>query len=474
MKKMTRAAATVAIMFAATTMFACPGPKVPGLEPGPTTPGACSGLSPEGCQRVQGLLSAAQAFSNTKRELLLDPSSNLEPGRGVSKEGRYRVLPKACAKPRKAEARTPELDAGTVDFSYIGLAVDDTMVGLDEELTPYFSGGIEASKKKLRVVAMAFVRDKDPQFFEASDDVSFERESCACGPATHFVGSVKYGGMLSFDLDVTAAEVHGRAVSVFKAKIGERETRTTQAQVGGLEIEGLDAYLAGKGERPLSFRVKNPVPVAYALYPIADVCRFSFPVPDVSPTVLDFGDVPYGAEAQRLLHVVNRAPFDLYAHFAGGSYAVPALGSLDVPVAFRPQGERLGCESQSRQEPIVFSPRDAQAPVVPREHSVPVLERVRTGRATHEQRERVDSGEARKPNYASTVREWNCPAEYAVEDCRVDAPACAQASCSGYQFPVERTANGCRFRCQGPESVLFGGNACRFEAVMKCRLRCPQ
>ena len=43
----------------------------------------------------------------------------------------------------------------------------------------------------MSLVAVAFVRDLDPQFFGASEEVAFGGEACTCGRATHFVGSVK-------------------------------------------------------------------------------------------------------------------------------------------------------------------------------------------------------------------------------------------------------------------------------------------
>lgn len=445
----------------------------------------CAGLAEGECGRAKGLLAAASGFGNVKHEYLLDPASAIAPGRGVQRgpEGTYSVLPTRCAQERGASAASaaPKVDATTIDFSYVGVAIDQALVSADADLTPWLSAGGEAAEHKISLVALAFVRDLDPQFFSASEDVAFGGEGCTCGRATHFVGAVKMGGLLAYEMRVRAGELHGRALEFVRARIAAGDARVTQTVVGGLEVSGIEklapSAASSSGPPPaLSFAVKNPVPIAYAIYPLADVCKFAFPAPEVAPEVLDFGDVPYESESTKLLHIVNRAPIDLRASVGERTFAVPALGSADVPVTWRPNGAAIGCEVQTRDETLQFYPRDVDAPVVPKMQSARIVERVRTGKPTYRRHEHVDTGVSRKPDYAGTKREWTCPDDYAVSSCRTEKPECGDGRCAtdGYAVNAEPAPNGCRFGCKGPEGLIPGlsSNFCRFDAVMECRLRC--
>jgi hypothetical protein len=445
----------------------------------------CAGLAEGECGRAKGLLAAASGFGNVKHEYLLDPASAIAPGRGVQRgpEGAYSVLPTRCAQERGAgaAAAAPKVDATTIDFSYVGVAIDQALVSADADLTPWLSAGGEAAEHKISLVALAFVRDLDPQFFSASEDVAFGGEGCTCGRATHFVGAVKMGGLLAYEMRVRSGELHGRALEFVRARIAAGDARVTQTVVGGLEVSGIEklapSAASSSGPPPaLSFAVKNPVPIAYAIYPLADVCKFAFPAPDVAPEVLDFGDVPYESESTKLLHIVNRAPIDLRASVGERTFAVPALGSADVPVTWRPNGAAIGCEVQTRDETLQFYPRDADAPVVPKMQTTRIVERVRTGKPTYRRHEHVDTGVSRKPDYAGTKREWTCPDDYAVSSCRTEKAECGDGRCAtdGYAVNAEPVPNGCRFGCKGPEGLIPGlsSNFCRFDAVMECRLRC--
>lgn len=487
-------------------LVACPHPA---LDPHVGS-GSCAGLEASECGRAKGLLAAASAFGNVKHEYLLDPASSIAPGRGVQHdaEGAYSILPTKCAQERSHPgAPTPPVDAKvdrtTIDFTYVGIAVDEHLVSADADLTPWLSAGGEGSEKKVSLVALAFVRDLDPQFFGASEDVAFSGSplpgplgGCTCGRATHFVGSVKLGGLLSYEMRVRAGEVHGRALEFFKARLAAGDSRITQTVVGGLEVEGLEAAMSqgppqaarpsggtrtettkeSGAPKPLTFKVKNPVPVAYALYPLSDVCRFAFPMPEVSPEVVELGDVPYGREETRLLHIVNRAAIDLRATLGERTFAVPALGSADVPLAWTPNGQALGCEVQTREEILQFTPRDGDVPVTPKTQSVKVTARVRTGKPIFKRHEHIDTGVHRKPEYATTKREWTCPPDYALSACRTEQAQCGDGPCKsdGYAVNAEPIENGCRFGCTGPEGLLPGISSmfCRFDAVMECRLRC--
>jgi hypothetical protein len=478
---------TFALALLSMSLVACPAALDP-KNPQPKTSGseACAGLATSECGRARGLLDAASAFGNVRHEYLLDPASAMVPGRGVQRAegGSFTVLPTQCASERglrrdrdeRSERGTSNnVDASTIDFSYVGVAIDQALVAADADLAPWLSAGAEATERKVSLVAVAFVRDLDPQFFAASDEVAFRGDACTCGRATHFVGSVKMGGLISYEMHVRAGELHGRALDFVRARVAAGDARITQTVVGGLEVDGLDGAGATTASKPLGFRVKTPVPIAYAVYPLADVCKFAFPAPEVSET-LDFGDVPEGREETRLVHVVNRASIDLRATLGERTFAVPALGSIDIPLTWRPSGQGAGCHAQTREDTVLFYPRDGSAPVTPKTQSARVVSRVRTGKADFKRHEHVDSGSGRKPDYASTRREFTCPPDYAVASCRTEKAECGDGRCTtdGYAVNAEPAPNGCRFGCKGPESILPGlsSNYCRFDAVMECRLRC--
>lgn len=475
-----------ASLFLAAVLAGCPGkPALDATDAAEKKDaqgkGSCAGLAPAECGRAKGLLAVASGFGNVKHEYLLDAQSTIAPGRGVQRGegGAYSVLPTRCARERGTDNAAPNVDASTIDFTYVGVAIDSMLVAADADLTPWLSAGGEASEHKISLVALAFVRDLDPQFFGASEDVAFGGEGCTCGRATHFVGAVKMGGVLSYEMRVRAGELRGRALEFVKSRIAAGDARVTQTMVGGLEVSGMDKLgnlAAGSAPPTLDFKVKNPVPVAYAIYPLGDVCKFAFPAPEVAPEVVDFGDVPYEKEETKLLHIVNRASLDLRASIGDRTFAIPALGSADVPLSWKPTGETTGCEIQTRDHTLQFYPRDADAPVVPKTQSARIVSRVRTGKPSFRRHEHVDTGVSRKPDYAGTRREWTCPEDYAVSACRTEKPQCGDGKCAsdGYAVNAEPVANGCRFSCKGPEGLLPGlsSNYCRFDAVMECHLRC--
>ena len=446
----------------------------------------CGGLEGNACQRAAGMVRAANGFGNVRHEYLIDPASAMTTGRCVARttEGAYEVLPHACAEPKSPATPAASADASKVDFTYVGLAIDHQLVGTDVDLVPWASAGASAAQKKISLVAMAFVRDDDPQFFNASSEVAFDGNACTHGRATHFVGAVKVGGMLAYEMIVRGAELHGSALSFFKARLAAGDKRITQTVVGGLEVEGLEAATAtaadpaaatGAVDKPLTFRVKNPVPIAYAVYPLADVCKFSFPAPEVSPELVEFGDVPYGQQGERLLHIVNRANLEVRADFGGQSFTVPPLGNVDWPVRWTPNGSALGCERQEHQETLLFQPTSS-APVTPKSQSVRLTKRVRTGKPLFTRQEHVDTGIHARPDYSEATRQWECPADYVMQSCRTENLQCGEASCTekGYAVNASPEGNGCKFTCNGPKGIIPGLSSyyCRFDAVMECALRC--
>lgn len=447
-------------------------------QPEVLSDGGCGGLAKDACGRAKGLVAAATTFSNVKHDYILDPTSSFAPGRGLEQVsgGLWNVLPTACAKPQ-SDASASHLDAQTIDFGFVGVSIDSTLVGADVDLTPYLSLGAQAGVHHVKLVAVAFVRDNDPQFFDASEEVSLSGQACACRTATHFVGSVKMGGMLAYDTTVREGDVHATALQYIKAKLAAKDAVVTETRVGGLEVDGLDddPKAGAAGVKPLTFRVKNPVPVAYAAYPIGDVCKFGFPAPDVSPAMVDFGETPYGKEATHLVHVVNRAPFDVHATIGKRDLDIGARGSADVPISWMPLGETAGCEAQQRDETIVFAPKSTGAPVMPQQQSVKLALTVRTGKDKVVRAEHVDTGEKRSPDYAATKRDWTCPPDYTVAACHTQSESCGSGvGCGGdgYVITADTKGNGCSFGCQGPTSLLTASNYCRFDAVMECKLAC--
>lgn len=465
---------------AGVVLFAACGPaRPPALGPGGA---ACDGLDDRACGRARGLLAAAESFTNVRAEMILDPRASFAHGRGLvrGEAGAWTALPTQCAKPSGASSGS--VDASKVDFGYVGVAVGGTLVAADADIAPYLSAGASGAAHSIRLVAVAYVRDLDPQFFDASDEVAYADGACACRNATHFVGAVKMGGMLSYEVSVREGEVHGRALDFVKARLAAKDASITETRVGGLEVDGLDERLGGVREgaaRPLAFRVVNPVPVAYAVYPMADVCKFAFPAPEVSPSPLDFGETPYGKESTRLVHVVNRASFDLSATVGRQQVAVPARATADVAVTWVPSGDAPGCELQSREEAMVFAPRAEDVPATPKQQSVRLVETVRTGKGTVLRAEHVETGEKRSPDYAATVRDWTCPPDHVLASCRAQGASCGDknkdCTSDGYRVTAEASSkNGCHFACDGPTSLLWPANRCAFDAVMECRLACPR
>jgi len=444
----------------------------------------CVGAGSASCRRALSLLASASAFTNVKHDYILDPTSSFAPGRGVElaeggargEGGTWRAVPTACAVAQPQRGGAARSEAEAIDFGFVGVSVDNVLVGADADLTPFLSAGASGATHRVKLVAVAFVRDDDPQFFDASDAVSFAGTACACARATHFVGAVKRGGLLAYDLDARSGEAHGTAFAVAKARLEASDASIAETRVGGLEVEGLEDALATgqKSAGHLHFHVKDPVPIAYAVYPISDVCRFALPVPDVTPIPIDFGSVPYGEGGSRLVHVVNRAAIDLVATLGGRAFDVPARGSMDLPLAWSPRGDAPGCDAQTREEALVFAPKDGSAPAVPRQQSVRLVESVHTGRGAVTRSERVDTGEGRLIDYATTARDWTCPRDYVVAGCRAEHTQCAdpKGDCTrDFVVTAREDGNGCHFACAGPRGILTK-SYCRFDAVMDCRLRC--
>jgi hypothetical protein len=473
-----RARITLFALASCVAVMGCPSPKAP--EGSGAARGACGKLEDKDCDRVKGMLSAMDSFSNVNQELILDARSTFVPGRGLEKTAGalWKPTTTECARPRnERETRVQDarIDPNAIDFSFIGVAIDEAIVSARAPISQVVTVGAEARVYNVRLLAVAFARDLDPQFFGPSDSVSYRESACSCDRATHFVGAVKYGGMLSYETTVKGVELNaGTVLDVVKAKIFAEDTDVRQVSVGGLTVKGLEEQLAGHGtKKPLEFTVKNPVPIAYAVYPVSDVCKFSMPVPEVAPSAIDFGLVPTDKRGSRFLHVTNRAPFDVVALAQGASYAVPALGSLDVPVEYRPQDGATACQHDTREETIVFSPRDEGTPVMPRQHSVRVELHARSGASSVTRTEKIDSGIARRPDYETTGRDVVCPPGYAVASCMAEHAECSDGKCGpGFVMDARPNGNGCHFGCRGPRAGVVFSEYCRMDGIMQCKLRC--
>jgi hypothetical protein len=203
------------ILFLAATLTACPSAKTPQNVANGGAPSGCGKLDDNDCAKVRAMLSAMDSFSNAHEELVLDTKDAFVPGR---------------------EAK---IDPNAIDFSFIGVAIDDAIVDAHAPASRVVPLGGEARLYTVRLLAVAFAHDLDPQ------------------P----VGAVKYGGMLSYETTVKGAELRvGTVLDVVKAKLLASDSDVRQVTVGGLEVSGLDE------RRPLDFKVKNPVPIAYAVH----------------------------------------------------------------------------------------------------------------------------------------------------------------------------------------------------------------
>ncbi|MFO0641522.1 MAG: hypothetical protein U0183_20030 [Polyangiaceae bacterium] len=441
-------------------------PRLPSSGKG----GGCAALGGAACKDADGLLAAMGSYSNVSHDFLLDATGSYAPGRGVVKSpSGTRLLTEACAVPKASQA---EVERATIDYAYVGLAVDDVVVSAEADLVPFLAAGAAGATHTVKLVAVAFVRDKDPQFFSPSPAMTYESEKCACAGATDFIGSVKMGGLLAYEITVRHGEVTGKALELVKAKLRAEDASVKQTVVGGLEVENLDEAISkGSHGKPLTFKVKNPVPVAYALYPLADVCRFTLPEPDISPQKIDLGDVPYGREATRLVRVVNRSSLELRALVQGGTFAVPALGTAEVPIVVKPRGDEPACDTVTREEVIVFQPRD-EAPVTPKSHTMKVEVTYRSGAPEVTRTARIDSGASHTQDWLLAKGDVTCPTDYVAEACGTSN----EEGCEKAEARIEATSAGgvCHFVPKARTSILptLRSQRCAYQANATCRLKC--
>ncbi len=424
---------------------------------------ACASLDARACGVARGLLAASREYADAPHAFLL-ASRATRPGVGVARTSRGdRFVDRACARVDEGASRA----AAAIDYAFVGMAIDATLVSADADVAPLLSDGGEHD---VRLVAIALVRETAPlAAIHAGPGLDATSIACACGDATHVVGEARWGALVSYDARAPRVSRATRAVDLVRRVLVDPELRVRETRVGVLEVPRDDAfapYLAGRATRPLPFRVKQAEPVAYALRSLDEACPNAFPAPEVAPSPIDFGAVAYGVAATREVRVTSRAPFDVDAVVGARTVRVPARGAVDLPLTWAPDGDAWSCETQTRDEAIRFVPSDPSLHVVPAEQTARVLETIRTGRASVARAEPVvpDPG---APHDAPTRADWQCPPDFAVAACRVERAACAGRPCVEVTSRPEQ--DGCRFVCRGER-----GAACRFDAAMECRLRCPE
>ena len=426
----------------------------------------CASLDRSACLRARALVIAATTYADEQHDVILADGQPISSGAGLVRSAAgWRTIPMACARPASSSGGLA-IDAPTITYAFAGVAIDGTLVEADADLSSLL--GAAPATHDVRLLAIAFARDPAPPAFEATTSVVAhpQDDSCTCGDATHFAGATKYGAVLSFDLRAPRDATHERAIDFVRRALGDSRFAVHESNTG-LTIDGLASLLDGDS-RPLVFRVRAAAPVAYVASPLADLC--AFPTPEVSPASLDFGVAPYGTEASRAVHVVNRGTVDLEALVGARTIPLPARGAIDLSLRWTPDGDALRCETQTRDESILFVPahrdpnRDAAAAA---ERRGRVFETIRTGRPRAEQDERIEATIRRPADYGATVRDWTCPSDFVRASCRV-----ANAT-EGYTVTAEpRGADACHFACTGPnpsKTPLI----CRFDAAMECALRCP-
>jgi hypothetical protein len=427
----------------------------------PTELHACASLDAPACERARALTLAATTYADEAHEYVL-ASAAVSPASALArtKEG-WRALPLACA---RAHAAPRRLDPGVVDYAFVGVVVDGTLVSADADVGALLARP-EPRVHDVRLVALAFVRDLAPATFDPGASL-LERPTgeCLCGDATHFAGATKYGAMLSYSFSAPRRDGHVGAIELVRAALVDPHAPLRESRVGSMTIDGIARFLSHDAAAPLAFHVIDAAPIAYLASPVAELC--DFPAPEVSPSPLDFGVAPYGTEARRTVHVVNRSAVDLRALLGASTFVLPAGGAIDLPLRWTPDGDAPGCETQTRDEAIPFlrlaggtTPRTAR-----------VLETIRTGRPSVERIERVEPSPAGRAgrdrsDLATIARDWTCPRDFARTSCRAE-------NTGGLEVVAEpRGEDACHFACPGP-GAPGRAPACRFDAVMGCALKC--
>ena len=161
--------------------LACP--RAPRVAIDPRAP--CASLDARACESARALTVAASTYADEFHDYLLvapevSPALALE----RTKEG-WRPLPLACARARASrEAPAPRIDAHIVDYAFVGVSVDATLVSADADIGPLLARSAPATHE-VSLVAVAFVRDLAPPSFDPGAAlVETPSGGCACEGAT--------------------------------------------------------------------------------------------------------------------------------------------------------------------------------------------------------------------------------------------------------------------------------------------------
>ncbi len=447
-------------------LAACPRPARVRSDP-------CATLDARACERARALVLAALTYQDEQHDLILTAGRVLPEGSGLRRAPQgWQPVPAACA---LASPEVPAASDGAVDYAFVGVAIDGTLVAADADLSSLL--GAPPAKHEVRLVALA-LQAAAPRAWNAGPSLVLKAadDSCTCEGATHFAGAVRQGATLAYVMTAPRDAAHVRAVDFVSAALGDARFAVREAN-DGLVIDGLPALLDGRAH-PLAFHVTSPSPVATDAAPLDDVCTFA--APEVTPSPLDFGVAPYGASATRDVHVVNRASIDLEAIVGARTVPLPAHGAIDLALRWAPDGDAQRCETQTRDESILFLPAwrgasgsagDAGAPTGRRAR---VLETIRTGKPRVERIERFERSQSAPARDDKRARDWSCPRDFKVAACRAENAVCGDGhACTtgGYAAVAEpRGDEGCRFDCREPAAP---GAFCRFDAAMDCVLACP-
>lgn len=421
----------------------------------------CPTLDAAACERAHALAVAASTYADEEHDYVF-PSARISGDAALARTGEgWRALPFTCDRPRRAP---PQLDLAATDYAFVGVAVDDTLVSADADVGPILARP-EPSPHEVALVAVAFVHDRASSTFDRGENL-LERPSgeCLCNDASHFAGPTRYGAVLAYAFRAPRREPHARAIDVVRRALVDPGASVREVRKGAMAIDGLARFLAGDAAVPLAFHVMTAEPVAYAAVPIGDLCDFA--TPELSPSPLDFGVAPYGTEARRTVHAINRSSVDLEAILGASTIRLPAGGSADLPLRWTPDGDAPGCETQTRDEAIPFLRVGGTTP-----RSARVLETVRTGRPTVERAEHIEPPPTGRDRVGvgASVRDWTCPRDFVRTSCSV-------TNADGLDVAAEpRGKDSCHFECRGPAGshAQTRRDSCRFDALMSCSLRCP-
>jgi hypothetical protein len=279
--------------------------------------------------------------------------------------------------------------------------------------------------------------------------------------------------MVAYDVDARVLDDRVPLATAFRAALLDARASVRETRIGDLALDGL-----GRGHSiTFAIRALAPSPIAHDAIPVADLCASALATPTVVPAPVDFGETPYGHTSRRVARISNDGDVPMRALRGTETIAIPARSAVDVSLEWKPEGDALGCETQTRDETLVFlrDVPDGISPSPVHEQSAVIHERVRTGRETITDTDRIDTAGRHEPDFEkATSHDVACPPDFVVTSCKADKRVCSDVAhdCSGdgYAAVASIKGNGCHFACKGPAADPRA--TCRFDAVTECRLAC--